>query len=447
MDNKILWDKFLENIKSDVSSLSYETWFKDTSLHKLDGNTAHVIVPFILHKKHLVENYLDIMESVMTSLTNVKYSFNFLLEDEIEEEVVQVEEKVYQDPIDSNLNPNYTFDSFIVGSSNKFAYTASQAVAENPGNSYNPLFLYGKSGLGKTHLMHSIGNHIIKNSDKKVLYISSDKFVNDFINAVRYNDKNSFDKIDSFKNKYRNIDVLIIDDIQFLGNAAKGQEEFFHTFNELYNLKKQIIIASDRSVDDLKSLENRLLTRFNWGLTANITPPDFDLRMNIIRKKILGHESADDVPEEVIEYIANNFDSDVRQLEGAITRVFAYSLMMNHGKVTLDVAIDALKDQMTQKTVFKNDVARVQRVVCDYYKISIDDMLGKKRTYAINFPRQVAIYLCRTLTSESFPKLGTYFGGRDHSTIISACQRIEKELKSNEQLKGVIKEIKKILTT
>ena len=447
MDNKILWEKFLENIKSDVSSLSYETWFKDTKLHKLDNNTACVIVPFILHKKHLTENYLDDMERVMLSLTNVKYNFNFLLEDEIEEEVVKVEEKVYQDPIDSNLNPNYTFDSFIVGSSNRFAYTAAQAVAEKPGEAYNPLFLYGKSGLGKTHLMHSIGNYILKNTDKKVLYISSDKFVNDFINAVRYNDKNSFDKIDNFKNKYRNIDVLIIDDIQFLGNAAKGQEEFFHTFNELYNLNKQIIIASDRSVDDLKSLENRLLTRFNWGLTANITPPDFDLRMNIIRKKILGHESADDIPEEVIEYIANNFDSDVRQLEGAITRVFAYSLMMNHGKVTLDIAIDALKDQMTQKTVFKNDVARVQQVVCEYYKISIDDMLGKKRTYAINFPRQVAIYLCRTLTSESFPKLGTYFGGRDHSTIISACQRIEKELKTNEQLKGVIKEIKKILTT
>ena len=447
MNNKILWEKFLETIKPDVSSLSYETWFKDTKLHKLDNNTACVIVPFILHKKHLTENYLDDMERVMLSLTNVKYNFNFLLEDEIEEEVVKVEEKVYQDPIDSNLNPNYTFDSFIVGSSNRFAYTAAQAVAEKPGEAYNPLFLYGKSGLGKTHLMHSIGNYILKNTDKKVLYISSDKFVNDFINAVRYNDKNSFDKIDNFKNKYRNIDVLIIDDIQFLGNAAKGQEEFFHTFNELYNLNKQIIIASDRSVDDLKSLENRLLTRFNWGLTANITPPDFDLRMNIIRKKILGHESADDIPEEVIEYIANNFDSDVRQLEGAITRVFAYSLMMNHGKVTLDIAIDALKDQMTQKTVFKNDVARVQQVVCEYYKISIDDMLGKKRTYAINFPRQVAIYLCRTLTSESFPKLGTYFGGRDHSTIISACQRIEKELKTNEQLKGVIKEIKKILTT
>ena len=447
MDNKILWEKFLETIKPDVSSLSYETWFKDTKLHKLDNNTACVIVPFILHKKHLTENYLDDMERVMLSLTNVKYNFNFLLEDEIEEEVVKVEEKVYQDPIDSNLNPNYTFDSFIVGSSNRFAYTAAQAVAEKPGEAYNPLFLYGKSGLGKTHLMHSIGNYILKNTDKKVLYISSDKFVNDFINAVRYNDKNSFDKIDNFKNKYRNIDVLIIDDIQFLGNAAKGQEEFFHTFNELYNLNKQIIIASDRSVDDLKSLENRLLTRFNWGLTANITPPDFDLRMNIIRKKILGHESAEDIPEEVIEYIANNFDSDVRQLEGAITRVFAYSLMMNHGKVNLDVAIDALKDQMTQKTVFKNDVARVQQVVCEYYKISIDDMLGKKRTYAINFPRQVAIYLCRTLTSESFPKLGTYFGGRDHSTIISACQRIEKELKTNEQLKGVIKEIKKILTT
>ena len=420
-------------------------------------------MPF--HKKHLVENYLNIMEETIYLITKKQYNFEFLLEEEWTErtenetfnnlsnnKILETPERknaniIHQNIEDANLNKEYVFDTFIVGNSNRFAYTASMAVAEKPGKAYNPLFLYGKSGLGKTHLMHSIGNYIIENSNLKVLYISSDKFVNDFINAVRYNEKDNFDKIDVFKNKYRNIDVLMIDDIQFLGNATKGQEEFFHTFNELYNENKQIVIASDRSVDDLKMLENRLLTRFNWGLTANITPPDFELRVNIIKKKISHQESAKDVPIEVIEYIANNFASDVRQLEGAITRVFAYALMMNKGKIDLDIAIDALKDQLTDKSVYKNDVHRIQTVVCDYFKITIEDIKGKKRSQNINYPRQVAIYLCRTLAHESFPKIGTYFGGRDHSTIMSSYRKIEKDLKENEQLKIVIKELKEMLST
>lgn len=463
MNNDVLWNSFLEKIKENISSLSYETWFKDTKLVSLKDTVATIIVPMPFHKKHLVENYQDIIEKTFTSLTDGKYTFIFLLEEEWEEEKGKIiEEKIEptnnfidKKPVnmesqtleEANLNSEYTFDTFIVGSSNRFAYTASMAVAEKPGKAYNPLFLYGKSGLGKTHLMHSIGNYIIENSNLRVLYISSDKFVNDFINAVRYNDKDNFDKIDVFKNKYRNIDVLMIDDIQFLGNATKGQEEFFHTFNELYNENKQIIIASDRSVDDLKMLENRLLTRFNWGLTANITPPDFDLRMNIIEKKIAHQESADDVPKEVIEYIANNFASDVRQLEGAITRVFAYALMMNKGRVDLDTAVDALKDQLTDRSVYKNDVHRIQTVVCDYFKITIDDIKGKKRSQNINYPRQVAIYLCRTMANESFPKIGTHFGGRDHSTIMSSYRKIERDLKNNEQLKVVIKELKQMLST
>ena len=458
-----LWENFLNKIKEDMTSLSYETWFKDTRLVDLNDKQAIVIVPMPFHKKHLVENYNNIIENTFTSLTGTKASFSFLLEEEWEERKASIKEnnvdntdvKKIKDDINNeqlienaNLNNEYTFDSFIVGSSNRFAYTASMAVAEKPGKAYNPLFLYGKSGLGKTHLMHSIGNYIVENTNLRVLYISSDKFVNDFINAVRYNnDKSNFDKIDVFKHKYRNIDVLMIDDIQFLGNATKGQEEFFHTFNELYDENKQIIIASDRSVDDLKMLENRLLTRFNWGLTANITPPDFELRMDIIKKKMAHQESAKDVPIEVIEYIANNFASDVRQLEGAITRVFAYALMMNKGVIDLDTAVDALKDQLTDRSVYKNDVHRIQTVVCDYFKITIDDIKGKKRSQNINYPRQVAIYLCRTMAHESFPKIGTHFGGRDHSTIMSSYRKIEKDLKSNEQLKVVIKELKERLST
>ena len=463
MDVETLWNEFLTIIKESVSSLSYETWFRDTKLVSLRNNNAIVIVPMPVHKKHLLENYKDIIEEKFNSLTGSTFTCDFLLDEEwqvkqtefaheesiIKKETPEVKEfkQTFQDIDDANLNKEYTFNNFIVGSSNRFAFTASMAVAEKPGKAYNPLFLYGKSGLGKTHLMHSIGNYILENTDLKVLYISSDKFVNDFINAVRNDDKDNFNKIDVFKSKYRNIDVLMIDDIQFLGNATKGQEEFFHTFNELYNENKQIIIASDRSVDDLKMLENRLLTRFNWGLTANITPPDFDLRMNIIERKIAHQESAKDVPKEVIEYIANNFASDVRQLEGAITRVFAYALMMNRGIVDLETAVDALKDQLTDRSVYKNDVHRIQTVVCDYFKITIDDIKGKKRSQNINYPRQVAIYLCRTMANESFPKIGSYFGGRDHSTIMSAYRNIEKDLKTNEQLKVVIKDLKQRLST
>ena len=452
MDNNKLWDEFLKIIKEKISTLSYQTWFEDTYLYSIKDNVATVVVPMAFHQKHLVDNYSDLIAETFTGITGNDYVFEFKLKSDLEEEEANLndisdEENNDISSIDANLNPDYRFDSFIVGESNKFAFTAARAVAEQPGKSYNPLFLYGKSGLGKTHLMHSIGNYILENTHLKVLYISSDKFVNDYINAVRNNDKNNFDKIDVFKNKYRNIDVLMIDDIQFLGSATKGQEEFFHTFNELYNLNKQIIIASDRSVDDLKMLENRLLTRFNWGLTANITPPDFSLRINIIRDKIAYQESAEDVPDEVIEYIANNFDSDVRQLEGAITRVFAYCLMMNRGVITLDMAVDALKDKLTDRSVFKNDIHRIQRVVCDYYKISLDDIKGKKRSLNINYPRQVAIYLCRILTTESFPKIGSYFGGRDHSTIMNAYQKIENDLKNNQQLVAVVEELKRELTT
>ena len=454
MNTDMIWNNFLGKIKERISSLSYDTWFKDTKLHSIEGGTAVIVVPMVLHKKHLEENYLDEIEEIFNSLTDTNFNFQFKLENEIQEEENSKKESIstdivetggvpYQSSASANLNSEHTFDNFIVGNSNRFAFTAARAVAEKPGKAYNPLFLYGKSGLGKTHLMHAIGNYIIKNSNKKVLYVSSETFVNDYINAVRNNDKTSnFDKIDSFKKKYRNIDVLIIDDIQFLGTAAKGQEEFFHTFNELHDSNKQIIIASDRSVDDLKMLENRLITRFNWGLTANITPPDFNLRVDIIKKKISHQEAAEDIPIDVIEYIANINDSDVRQLEGAITRVFAYASMMNRGIVTLDCAIEALKDKVSDRSVYKNDVHRIQRIVCEYFKIDIEDLKGKKRSKDVNYPRQIAIYLCRIITNDSFPKMGTYFGGRDHSTIISAYQKIEKDLQTNAQLRTVIEELK-----
>ena len=263
----IIWNNFLDKIKEQISSISFEAWFKDTKLYKINGNTAIIIVPLNLHKKHLTENYITLIEETFNNLTGTNFNFSFLLEDEVEnEENVEVKSENGGIPsynsIDANLNPNYTFDSFIKGESNKFAYTASLSVAEKPGKAYNPLFLYGKSGLGKTHLMHAIGNYILNNSNLKVLYVTSDDFVNDFISVIRNKDKDNFELINTFKSKYRNIDVLLIDDIQFLENATATQQEFFHTFNELYNSNKQIIIASDRSVNDLKLLEETLRTRF-----------------------------------------------------------------------------------------------------------------------------------------------------------------------------------------
>ena len=455
MTNNEIWIKFLDNLKDEMTLMSFNTWFneEDTKLYSFKDNVATITVKQEFIKKHLEENYIYLMLESMRKAVNSDVNINIVLESDIKaieeerrKELRALEkEKEHQSSDNANLNPNYTFESFIVGDSNKFAYKAALVVAESPGT-YNPLFLYGESGVGKTHLMHAIGNYLIENTDKKVLYIASDKFVDEYTRIFRFSEKNNYDRIDTFKDKYRNVDVLMIDDIQFLSTAPKGQEEFFHTFNELHAANKQIIIASDRSVDDLNSIENRLLTRLNWGLTANITTPDYDLRVSIIKNKLAFKEAAEDIPSDVIEYIANNFDSDIRKLEGAITRVLAYASMFNKGKITLDIAVDALKDQLKDRSFYKNDVQRIQKVVCEYYKISIEQMKGKKRNDEVNFPRQVAIYLCRELTTESFPKIGSYFGGRNHSTIISAYQRIEKELITNEKLKGVIRDLKKNLT-
>ena len=361
-----------------------------------------------------------------------------------EESTVVVEEKnsVSLKP-QSNLKNKYTIDNFIVGNSNKFAHAAALSVAENPGNMYNPLFIYGNSGLGKTHLMHAIGNYIIENSNKTVLYVTSDNFIQDFISMSKKDEHGSnFNYVDFFKNKYRNIDVLIIDDIQFLGGATQTQQEFFHTFNNLYNDSKQIIVSSDRSPGDLKQLEERLRTRFSWGLTVNIYPPDFELRKEILKKKIVAGNFEKEIPDDVIEYIASNIGTDVRQLEGSITRLIAYSAMMGGSEITLDLAIEALKDFISKGISEKNDVHRIQKIVSEYFQISVEDIRSKKRSSNISFPRQIAMYLCRVMTSESFPKIGIEFGGKDHSTVMHSVEKIETEIKQNKDLANIIEKLK-----
>ncbi len=454
MNVDILWSNLLSQIKDELTSLSYSTWFSETKLYKLDNEIAYIIVPMPIHKKHLIDNYSSLITTKLADLTGANYELKLLLNEEIENEIK--EKKIEQEKliinnketndfnVNSNLNKKYLFDNFIVGNSNKFAHAAALSVAENPGNMYNPLFLYGNSGLGKTHLMHAIGNYIGEHSNRKVLYVTSEQFRQDFVKANRKDDKGTnFNYIDFFKNKYRNIDVLIIDDIQFLGGANQSQQEFFHTFNNLYNDSKQIIISSDRSPEDLKLLEDRLRTRFCWGLTVNIFPPEFTLRTEILKKKIIAGNFEQDIPDEVVEYIASNIGPDVRQLEGSVTRLIAYSAIMGGERITLDLAIEALKDFISKGIGEKNDIHRIQKIVSEYFQISVEDIRSKKRSSNISFPRQIAMYLCRTLTSESFPKIGTEFGGKDHSTVMHSVEKIENEVKVNKDLANIIEKLKK----
>ena len=448
-----IWNKFLSTIKTKLSSLSYDTWFSTSKLVELNEEHAVIIVPTIAHKKHLSESYIDIISDIFNSITGTNFNFEFVLENEYNNKKITIQKEEeeelgvpYNSSEKANLNPDYVFENFIVGESNRFAQATALAVAENPGKMYNPLFIYGNSGLGKTHLMQAIGNYIVKNTNKRVLYVTSDQFINDFLGLNKKDkDGTNFDYVDLFKDKYRNIDVLIIDDIQFLGNAPKTQNEFFHTFNTLYDDKKQIIISSDSSPDDLKHLEDRLRTRFNWGLKVNIFPPDNDLRREILRKKMANMDFSRHISDDAIDYIANMCPSDVRSLEGALTRVCAYSTIFFQEEITLDLTIEALKGTITPMTNFKNDIQKIQRVVAEHYNVSVEDLKSKKRVATIAFPRQIAIYLSRQLTDESFPKIGIEFGGRDHSTVIHSCDKIADEIKSNKQLEKIINEIKKKL--
>lgn len=292
--------------------------------------------------------------------------------------------------------------------------------------------------------MHAIGNYITEHSSKKVLYVTSDQFITDFLGINKKDEYGkNFDYVSYFKNKYRNVDVLIVDDIQFFQSAPQTQNEFFNTFTKLYDENKQIIISSDRSPDDLKSLEDRLRTRFCWGLTADIFPPDFELRVAIIKKKIIGESINKNIPDDVIEYIASNVGSDVRHLEGSITRLLAYSTIMGGAEITLDLAVDVLKDFVNKGYSEKNSVNRIQRIVAEYFQVSVEDLKSKKRSSNLAFPRQVAMYLCRKLTNESFPKIGIDFGGKDHSTVMHSVEKIEKEVLTNKELANIIEKLKK----
>jgi len=450
MECDVLWSKISEHLKSELPTVSYQAWFEESKLYELKNGVATIIVQYAIHKAHIKTHYSTLLKECFNKELNSFIELEFLLQDDLikEEEEIKTEQpaptnEVGDEYVNSNLKSKYTFDSFIVGNSNKLAYAAALAVAEQPGKTYNPLFLYGNSGLGKTHLMYAIGNHIKKNTDKKVLYVTSEQFVADFI-GIHHKDETgtNFNYINLFKNKYRNIDVLLIDDIQYLGSATETQKEFFHTFNILHEDNKQIIISSDKSPNDLKLFEDRLKTRFCWGLTVDIYPPDFELRIAILKKRIQGEAINKDIPDTVVQYMASILSSDVRQLEGAVTRLVAYSTIMG-SEIDLDLAVEALKDYVNKGFSEKNNVRRIQKVVSEHFKVSIEDLKSKKRNANLAFPRQIAMYLCRQLTEESFPKIGIEFGGKDHSTVMHAVEKIEKERNNNPELANTLEKLEK----
>lgn len=442
-----LWGNFLNAIKKEINSASYSAWFNDLKLLKVENDALTIQVPMEIHKKILGDNYYSLMEEILFNLSGITYTIKFVLEEEIQKQIEvstpTIEKTKIEEFWESNLDKSLNFDNYIVGNTNRFAKVAGMAVAEQPGKIHNPLFIYGKSGLGKTHLMHAIGNFITETTNKKVLYTTSDMFMNEYIGIVGMEKgKTAIDYSNNFKNKYRNVDVLIIDDIQYLVGADKTQEEFFYTFNALHQANKQIIISSDRSPDDLKKIEERLRSRFMWGLPVNIDPPDFDLRVRIIKQKIKGKSIEDKIDEEVIEFIANNCQNDVRFLEGTLNRLMAYTAMIVPERIDLEFANEALKDYLNVNIYSDNSIENIQKAVSDFYNITIEDLKGKKRSNKIAYPRQIGMYLSRMLTDETVSRIGLEFGGRDHSTVIHACDKITEDLKNNKKLEGEIHMIK-----
>ena len=438
-----LFTKFLNDIQTQVSQNAYTIWFSKLELLSIVNNVVTIKVPMEIHKQMLSDTYADIIDASFFAMTGINYTFKYITEDEVETFVEPVvEEQVEEKEIEwnTNLNPKFTFDNYVVGNSNRLAFVAARAVAEAPGTIHNPLFIYGRSGIGKTHLMQAIGNYIKDHSNLKVLYTTSNEFRDEFTGIANSNNKIGY--ANDFKNKYRNVDVLIIDDIQFLVEAEKTQQEFFHTFNALHQANKQIIISSDKSPDDLKKIEERLRSRFMWGLPVDIYPPDFNLRCEIIRSKVKNTSIENKLNDDVIEYIANSCVNDVRHIEGTINRLLAYTAMMVPDKITLDFANEALNDYVNTNIFINNSISSIQSAVAEYFKISVDDLKSKRRTNTVVKPSHIAMYLCRVETDENLMKIGLEFGGRDHSTVSTACDKIKEELEKNPNLNNVIKDIK-----
>lgn len=444
-----LWEQVLLIMKERMSAPSFNTWFEGSEISQFDPhqNRITVFIPSSFSKNWVSSHYDETIHTTIAALTEQEFSVDYACTHQEEntnhpykDENTDVTVQPEVQPIDlPQLNSRYSFESFVIGASNRFAHAASLAVAEKPALSYNPLFIYGGVGLGKTHLMHAIGHYVLQRSPSaKVLYLSSERFTNEFITSIRDN------RTADFRNRYRTIDVLLIDDIQFLAKKEGTQEEFFHTFNSLHEAGKQIVISSDRAPKEIPTLEDRLRSRFEWGLITDIQAPDLETRIAILQRKATADRL--NVPEEVLQYIANQVNSNIRELEGALIRVIAYSSLVN-SDVSLPLAEEALKDIISPDKPRAVTVSQIQKVIGDHFGLKVEELKAKKRTKNIVFPRQIAMYLTRELTDMSLPKIGEAFGGRDHSTVLHACDKVTSEVKADQQLLNTIQRLSEAIRT
>lgn len=444
------WDDILLHLKKEheIMDVSYKTWLLPLKVHSVEGNTVKILAPDANFITYIRKKYGLILQVTIEEVTNFPCTVEFITEDSIkskekpEKQLIQTAADINQTALQTaNLNPRYTFDTFVVGANNNLAHAAALAVAESPGEVYNPLFIYGGVGLGKTHLMHSIAHFILKNnSDAKILYVTSEKFTNELIDAIR--NKNNITTTE-FREKYRNNDVLLIDDIQFIIGKESTQEEFFHTFNTLYESKRQIIISSDKPPKDIETLEERLRSRFEWGLTVDIQSPDYETRMAILRKKedLEGYN----IDNEVIKYIATNIKSNIRELEGALTKIVALSKLDHNKEITIALAEEALKDIISPNAGRKITADTIIQVVADHFGLTPLDIASQKRSKNIAYPRQICMYLCQEITGTPLQEIGRLLGGRDHTTIIHGRDKIASDLKTNETTANTIEILKKKL--
>lgn len=444
------WDGILQTIRqeNDLSNVAFKTWLLPLKVFRIEDHVLKITAPFEQAATYVENKYKTFLYVAVAEAMGEEYEIRIITEDEASKEKAYIPQPkkipapVPMDDQKTNLNPKYTFDTFVIGSNNRFAHAASVAVAESPGKEYNPLFLYGGVGLGKTHLMHSVAHYILqKDPTKKVLYVTSEVFTNELIDSIRNGNNTSMTK---FREKYRNIDVLLIDDVQFIIGKESTQEEFFHTFNALHSANKQIIISSDRPPKDMETLEARLQSRFEWGLIADISSPDYETRMAILRKK----EELDgyNIDDEVIRYIATNIKSNIRELEGALNKLVALSNLEKR-EINISMAEEVLKDIISPNSKREVTPQFILDVVAEHYGVSASDIIGGKRNSEIVIPRQIVMYLCREITDTSYKAIGILLGNRDHSTIISGDNKVRDKLTSGDSsLKNNIETIKKKLS-
>ena len=435
-----LWTQAVAEIKERIGRQNYETWIKPIGFISRNKNEICLDVPNKFFRDWLTEHYLIQIQDILSALAKHDVKVVFEINEKTNrqanaEKGVKREERERVQKSNSNLIPKYTFQNFVVGASNQFAHAACVAVANQPGEHYNPLFIYGGVGLGKTHLVNAIGHQSAQRSGLKVVYLSSESFMNELIGSLRR------DKMDEFKKKFRNVDILILDDVQFIAGKERTQEEFFHTFNSLYESHKQIVITSDKFPKEIPGIEDRLRNRFEWGLIADIQPPDMETRVAILQKK--AENEGVQLPHDVAFFLASNIDSNVRELEGSLTRLGAFS-SLTKATITVELAKDVLKNTL-KNAQQEITVENIQKTICDYFNLKIGDLKAKRRTQNIALPRQVAMYLCRKYTETSFPAIGDKFGGRDHSTVIHASKTIERKIKEDPHMQTTIEKLERNL--